>query len=234
MASVAELASGVRAALQQVATARTALVRLVTPIEEAGHTYTQIGQGSSRPELDNAAACLRTAYGQCREIVTILDQVTALATAYLTSIIGAPWQLAGEEVENLRRELPPPITAAERGTGRKTHGRWVGEDGISRKIVSGQDAVSSLATDRLRRLGIRRTPSVATHAEMKLAAILARRHEATGRPQHASIVINHKPCFGELGCPTLLPWMLPEGCSLTVYAPHYRRTFTGGATNDPA
>lgn len=87
-----------------------------------------------------------------------------------------------------------------------------------------------MVTERLRSLGIRRTPSVATHAEMKLAALLARRHEDTGRPQHASVVINNTPCFGELSCPELLPQMIPEGCSLTVYAPQYRRTFTGGAT----
>jgi hypothetical protein len=117
MASVAELAAGVRAALQQIGTTRAALARLVAPSEEAGHTYAQIGQGSTRPELDNAAAHLRTAYDQCREIVAILDRVTTLSNVYLTSIIGAPWQLAGEEVENLRHELPPPITAAERGTG---------------------------------------------------------------------------------------------------------------------
>nr|WP_245589831.1 DddA-like double-stranded DNA deaminase toxin [Amycolatopsis balhimycina] len=30
------------------------------------------------------------------------------------------------------------------------------------------------------------------------------------------------------GCDTLLPVILPKGYSLTVHAPNYRKTFTGG------
>jgi hypothetical protein len=90
--------------------------------------------------------------------------------------------------------------------------------------------MASAAEQRLRSLGFRRRLSVATHVEMKLAAYLALRCDSTRTPQHATVVLNHTPCFGDLGCAELLPVMLPEGCSLTVHAPHYRRTFTGGAT----
>ncbi|HYS41548.1 MAG TPA: DddA-like double-stranded DNA deaminase toxin, partial [Pseudonocardiaceae bacterium] len=37
-------------------------------------------------------------------------------------------------------------------------------------------------------------------------------------------------CRRPAGCGRLLPVMLPDGCSLTVHAPGYRRRFTGGMT----
>jgi hypothetical protein len=225
VASIEELAAGVREALRQIAEACAALRSVVAPVEEAGWAYAQLGNGSQRSELADAAAHLRTAYTQCRETVSTLGQATDRANAYLASITG---KLTADQVETLRRELPPPIPPAERGTGRKTHGRWVGADGVPRKIVSGDDRLARAADETLRGLGYQPL-AVADHAEMKIAAYLRQRHEKTGSPQHAAIVQNNEPCFGELGCGELLPVMLPEGCSLTVYAPHYRRTFTGGA-----
>lgn len=46
--------------------------------------------------------------------------------------------------------------------------------------------------------------------------------------QHASVVINYVPCRLKWGCDNLLPVILPEGYTLTVYGPNYRKTFTGG------
>jgi hypothetical protein len=69
---------------------------------------------------------------------------------------------------------------------------------------------------------------VASHAEMKVAAIIREQHTRTGQAQHATIVINNLPCEGPFGCDELLPTMLPAGCSLTVHAPSYRRRFIGG------
>lgn len=86
-----------------------------------------------------------------------------------------------------------------------------------------------LADTQLRELGYRPL-SVARHVEVKVAAELRRRHEQTGTPQHATIVQNNVPCPGAFGCPRVLPVMLPDGCSLTVYGPNYRCTFTGGAS----
>ncbi|MGW6932880.1 DddA-like double-stranded DNA deaminase toxin [Lentzea sp. NPDC054927] len=46
--------------------------------------------------------------------------------------------------------------------------------------------------------------------------------------RHASVVINYVPCRMKWGCDNLLPVLLPEGFTLTVYGPNYRKTFTGG------
>ncbi|HEX4702803.1 MAG TPA: DddA-like double-stranded DNA deaminase toxin [Pseudonocardiaceae bacterium] len=232
--------------VRQVTAARTAVVRVALPIEKAGRMYAQLGDGSAQPGLAESAAYLRTAYDQCREAVAILDQAVDRANTYLASVAGAgsapteppvaispappagkPWQLTGEQVETLRRELPPPITPAERGTGRKTHGRWVGADGMTRTVVSGADSTAQAAFAWLRQHGV--LPVSATHAEMKLAYHLRTAAERTGSPHQATIVVNNRVCAGPLGCATLLPVMLPAGCTLTVHAPNYRRTFTGGA-----
>jgi hypothetical protein len=248
VASIEELAADTRAILAQVAAACRAVMGVAAPIEEAGRMYAQLGMGSTEPDLADSAACLRAAYAQCREALALLDQGVDRLNAYLTVIVGTPadhapqlaaasparstgepWKLTGSQVEKLRRALPPPITANERGTGRKTHGRWVGTDGMERPIMSGQDELAEIANKALQRLGLR-TLSVADHAEMKVAALLRQQFEATGTPQHATIVQNNEPCYGRLGCPAVLPFMLPAGCTLTVRAPNYRRTFTGGAT----
>jgi hypothetical protein len=47
--------------------------------------------------------------------------------------------------------------------------------------------------------------------------------------RNITVVINHRPCKGRLGCEGLVPVVLPEGYSLTVHAPNYRKRFTGGA-----
>jgi hypothetical protein len=202
VASIEELTAGVRAVLAQVAAARAALTGVAAPIEEAGRTYAQLGAGSAEPDLADSAACLRTAYIQCRNTVAMLDQADDRLDAYLAAIIGTPigrtappaaanpapptgepWRLTGDRVDKLRGELPPPITSAEWGTGRKTHGRWVGPDGVVRKIVSGESSVPAKARRYFAALGL----------AVELTSV-----------------------------------MLPEGCSLTVHAPNYRRTFTGG------
>src|SRR5882757_3680669 len=158
------------------------------------------------------------------------------AERYLATIVGsAPpteqprpgRQLDTNQADRLRRELPPPITAAERGTGRKTHGRWFGADGVARCVVSGFDEWATHA-DRMFQRWAKVPFVVASHAEMKVAAQLRAEFERTGRPQHATVVLNSEPCPRKKGCAALLPVMLPEGCSLTVHAPNYRRRFTGG------
>jgi hypothetical protein len=127
VASIEEVVSAVRAALAQVANARRALVNAAIPVEAAGRALVELGTGSQQPDLPDSAAHMRTAYEQCRQTVALLDQAADLANAYLAAIAGVPdhepWKPIRNEVDKLRRELPPPITAAERGTGRKTHGR---------------------------------------------------------------------------------------------------------------
>lgn len=128
-------------------------------------------------------------------------------------------------MRELLAALPPPVV---KGTGSKTHGRWLDEDGTAHAISSGQDAA---ADDTRRLLETRGMPAasaaaVATtsHVELKLAAEQVR----DGRC-HVDVVVNNEPCQGVFGCERLLPILLPAGYSLTVHSPNYRRTFTGGA-----
>jgi hypothetical protein len=243
MASIEDLVAGIQAALARVATARAQVERVAAPIEDAGRTYAQLGVGSQRHELSDSAAHLRLAYERCRNALAMLDHATRLADAYLATITRAsggpvepspggqparkPWQLTEQEVARLHGALPAPITTAERGTGRKTHGRWVGADGQVRSINSGKDGISRGALAWLL-TQVHRPVSSSTHAEMKLAYYLRQMHERSGQPQHATIVVNNLVCKGPHSCATLLPVMLPAGCTLTVHAPNYRRTFTGG------
>jgi nucleic acid/nucleotide deaminase of polymorphic system toxin len=232
VASIGEVAAGVRAALNVVVAVRAQLTAGLNPIDAAGEAYARLGAGSSQPDLPTAAAQAQQSAEQIRQAIAILDQATAAAERYLATIVGpAPptEQLDTNQVDRLRRELPPPITAAERGTGRKTHGRWFGADGVVRQVVSGKDEWSTYADDVFDRIG-EGLFWIARHAEMKVGAQLRAEYERTGQPQHATVVLNREPCGLEKGCAALLPVMLPAGCSLTVYAPNYRCTFTGGKT----
>jgi hypothetical protein len=232
VASIGEVAAGVRAALKAVVAVRAQLTAGLDPIDAAGEAYARLGDGSSQPDLPTAAAQAQQSAQQIRQAIAVLDQATAAAERYLATIVGpAPpnEQLDTNQVDRLRRELPPPITAAERGTGRRTHGRWVGGDGVVRSVVSGKDEWSKYVDVVFDRMGESRL-AVAHHAEMKVAARLRDRFDRTGEPQQATVVLNHEPCKSWKGCAALLPVLLPEGCSLTVHAPNYRRTFTGGMT----
>jgi len=230
VASIGEVAAGVRAALKAVEAVRAQLTAGLNPIDAAGEAYARLGAGSSQPDLPTAAAQAQQSAEQIRQAIAVLDQATAAAERYLATIVGpAPptEQLDTNQVDRLRRELPPPITAAERGTGRKTHGRWVGADGVVRSVVSCIDEWSKYGDNVFDRMGIGRL-WITRHAEMKVGAQLRAEFERTGQPQHATVVLNFEPCRERRGCARLLPVMLPEGCSLTVHAPNYRRTFTGG------
>jgi hypothetical protein len=244
--SVAEIASNIRTALDAAGKARAHLLAALEPAERASASYARLGAGTTQPDLPAAASEARRSADTIRRALASVDKAADAARAWLASIAGpavtpnqparsttAPtrpaWQLGPAEVERLRGELPPPIKAAERGTGLKTHGRWVGADGVVRPVVSGVDEWSRYVDTVFRRLG-RRIFTIGPHAEMKVAARLRAEFERTGQPQHATIVLNNEPCALPKGCATLLPVMLPEGCALTVHAPNYRRTFTGGAT----
>jgi len=94
MASIEDLVAGIQAALARVATARAQVERVATPIEDAGHTYAQLGVGSQRHELSDSAAHLRLAYERCRNALAMLDHATRLADDYLATItrhLAARW-----------------------------------------------------------------------------------------------------------------------------------------------
>lgn len=128
-----------------------------------------------------------------------------------------------EHVEKLRAQLPPPVTP---GTGQKTHGRWfaAGQSEAS-AIVSGQAPESAEAWELLKATDFPEpgAPVTVTHVETKVAVTMRR-----DRIQHATVVLNHRPCRDRYGCDTVVPVLLPEGSTLTVHAPNYRKTYTGG------
>ncbi|MEV7548159.1 DddA-like double-stranded DNA deaminase toxin [Amycolatopsis sp. NPDC089917] len=123
---------------------------------------------------------------------------------------GTPGQVTTETIERLKRELPDPIKPDDRG--RKTHGRWVGQDGKVHETVSGRDDDAALAMKQLQAKGIPRKPLRTSDVEMKLAARMADKGIT-----EATVIINNVPCEGVLSCDTLVPILLPDGSALTVH-----------------
>jgi hypothetical protein len=135
--------------------------------------------------------------------------------------------ISDERLAALRRELPPPIKST--ASGRKTHGRWIGDDGMAQQITSGVDNDSRAADERLRQLGIPMRPTRTADVEMKVAARMI-----SDDIRHATVLINNTPCRGRLSCDTLVPIMLPDGATLTVHGVNedgtlFRKRYTGGA-----
>jgi type IV secretory pathway VirB10-like protein len=246
MAGVQELAAAVRTALGKLPTAK--LTEAAGLLGEAVHALTQTG--SQQPEVQAAITGLNATEQGIGDVTNVVGRVNGTLTGYLERIgtttppedadatAGPPTQptaasspatttpdgqrLTRERAEALQAELPPPVTTM---TGQKTHGRWVDEDGQAHEIVSGKDADAAEAAQLLREKGIPQRGDVTTTAdvEQKIAARMVRE----GR-KHVEVVLNNRPCRGVFGCDTLLPVILPKGYSLTVHAPNYRKTFTGG------
>ncbi|GLY47969.1 DddA-like double-stranded DNA deaminase toxin [Lentzea sp. NBRC 102530] len=115
-----------------------------------------------------------------------------------------------ERASQLRKELPPPVQPR---SGQKTHGRWfTGAAGEAESIVSGVDDMAAAAEQHLAGIGVPAVPITTSDVELKLAV-----HMAQQGIRDATVVINHMPCKGDFGCDTLVPVVLPEGSSLTVY-----------------
>jgi Double-stranded DNA deaminase toxin A len=73
----------------------------------------------------------------------------------------------------------------------------------------------------------RRIPARASDVEMKLAA-----HMRVNRIRSVTLVVNHIPGEGPLGCDALVPVILPKGYTLTVYGANgFVREYKGGATS---
>ncbi|GAA3432829.1 hypothetical protein GCM10018954_024320 [Kutzneria kofuensis] len=134
---------------------------------------------------------------------------------------------SADQIERLRAELPSPVVP---GTGQKTHGRWVAQGGTAQQLVSGRDELSTKVNDQLRAQGCPWLPArTADDVELKLAALMREQGQTDPGMRHVTLVINNRPCKGDLSCDELVPVILPAGYSLTVHAPNYRKRFTGGA-----
>lgn len=188
----------------------------------------------------DAIAQLREAEEHLRQVLTLAASVRRCAEQYLTDIgagvDSAPQSVTGTaagpssralspgEIAEITGALPPAVPKPN-PTGRKTHGRWVDEEGRIHEAVSGRDDDSAEAWRILReaKIPLPAEPVAVTHVEIKLAARMVRESR-----RHMEVVINNRPCPGRFGCDVLLPAILPEGYSMTVHGPGYRQTFTGG------
>ncbi|WP_328448021.1 DddA-like double-stranded DNA deaminase toxin [Amycolatopsis sp. NBC_00438] len=228
-----------------------ALTRTADLLEEAQQTLEDASRSSGSQDLRNAVAGLAEARRLTAVVQDLVSRTASGLTAYLGTLgvkppsapqsspaagtIPSPPEparkptrtadgrrLSHEQAAALAAVLPPPVT---RSTGQKTHGRWVDEHGQAHELVSGNDAGSDAAWTLLQERGIplKAAPVTVSHVEQKLAA----RMVAEGR-NHVDLVLNNRPCRNAFGCDTLLPIMLPSGYSVTIHAPNYRKTFTGG------
>ena len=133
-------------------------------------------------------------------------------------------RLDPKRVQELQRELPPQVPKPN-PESKKTHARWIDASGNVQQGVSGEDQYSEAAAELFKAAGVppNKKLSIVTHAEVKVVAQMIEAGQ-----QHSEVVINNRPCPGPLGCDALLAVILPEGSSLTVHGPNYRKTFTGG------
>ncbi|MGQ0840552.1 DddA-like double-stranded DNA deaminase toxin [Actinokineospora sp.] len=97
--------------------------------------------------------------------------------------------------------------------------------GLRHPRLSGEDAESDEVWQRLVAAGVpeKFKPMSIDHVEMKVALRMVK-----SGSRDVELAINNRPCRGLWSCRVLLPILLPEGYTLTVYGPHYQGTFTGG------
>ncbi len=118
--------------------------------------------------------------------------------------------------EPFRLKLPERLVS--RGYSPKTRGIWVDDHGNEHDLISGRHDPEYLdAQRRAEELDLVREPhKMATAADVELKFAMKMRRLGI---RHARIVLNNRPCPGELGCDELLPRFLPPGSELTVYGP---------------
>ena len=260
MASIREVAARVRAACEKGRQARSALERAEDLAEEAHDELVRTLAGSTDPDVDPMPASFLAVKDGCKGYLwPLLNEAVKAAESYANRLAAegsrnpgpatqrprqpptaqppqqsparqaepdGPFDIPTERIEQLRRELPPPVVA---GTGQKTRGYWIGADGTAQPVVSGRDDDADEADARLRDMGMPRKSAKTGDVEIKLATRMVREGI-----RHATILINNEPCIGPFGCDTLVPALLPEGASLTVYGTdeqgeRVRKRYTGGA-----
>lgn len=243
--SLEEVAAQIAHACETADKAGEAFAHALESLQDALAQFAHIMDGSVDPAAETTYAYWRQALDGIQELTELLDDATVRTRAYLTSLNSPthaepdvqqlertpppqarPHEIDQESVDRLRGELPPPILDQ---LGPKTHGRWIGPDGKVRPIMSGRDEMSTAADARMRQLGMTRPITKTSDVEIKLVMEML----ANGI-EHATVVINHEPCKGRLSCDTLVPILLPEGATLTVYGTTrqgmaFRKRYTGGA-----
>jgi hypothetical protein len=210
-------------------------------LDEGRTALAQALQGTTEQEAARAQGLLDEAAAALEQLKGLARRVIAEVSAYRTSLQGSPPPaLDGQrqqatspppsteppEVAAARAELPPPVV---KGTRTRTHGQWSSSDAPAdrKPITSGTRDDFYADTQRyLQQNGMGQTV-IGSHVETKVAVYM--RQEGI---RDVTVVINHQPCEGPLGCDTLLPRVLPEGSTLTVYGTaqdgtHTKHTYRG-------
>jgi nucleic acid/nucleotide deaminase of polymorphic system toxin len=120
-----------------------------------------------------------------------------------------------------------PVRKATRSYSPKTRGIWMDDDGTEHDLISGRhDPEFEEAQRHAERLGLVDPPSIlSTAADVELKFAMRMRRDGI---RSARIVLNNRPCPGDLGCNKLLPSFLPPGSQLTVYGPSgFKHTYYG-------
>lgn len=132
---------------------------------------------------------------------------------------------AGEVLKRLpKRDVGP-------GRSAKTRGFWRDGSGRDHLLVSGRHEEDYKAAQRhAEKLELVISPHLlSTAADVELKFAMRMRREGV---TNARIVLNQKPCRGDLSCHTLLRRFLPPGSRLTVYAPDFEYTYEGDVEAD--
>lgn len=242
MASLGNVGEALRRVLDKIDQSITAHHQAADLAEQARALLRVAGSGTLQADVEQTCALFTRAIegisepeGQVSTLATAADVIrsylhrheigheTSTAAPDAATASTPPRHGSSEQVETLRDQLPPPV---QPGTGRRTHGRWIasGDDEVS-AIVSGRDAASEQAWELLRATDFPEpgAPVTVTHVETKVAVTMRQKGI-----RHATVVLNNRPCRDRYGCDTVVPVLLPEGSTLTVHAPNYRKTYTGG------
>jgi len=239
--NVDEIAAALSTAEEKAGGADAHFDQAVTALEECCAALAQALQGATDQGAVSAQGLLAEAVDALGALRDLVKRGVADVRTYRTSLTGSqPVAPAAQsqpttspkpateppEVAAARAELPPPVV---KGTRTKTHGQWSSADAPADRqpITSGtRDDLYADTQRYLQANGMGQTV-IGSHVETKVAV-----HMRQEGIRDVTVVINHQPCEGPLGCDTLLPRVLPEGSTLTVYGTaqdgtHTKHTYTG-------
>lgn len=245
--SIGDVVEQLDVVLDKIEATRTSLTRAAASMDEATETFGAAVSGTTAPDALLALAYFEAAEPDIRSSLAVLKAVEDSLRAYRTHVVGessppsdtpdpranrsrstdtaaVPDPVTPERVEELRRELPPPVLSS---TGQKTHGRWIDPDGNVHREMSGKDRNSEMALRFFEEIRARRIPVTVVDVEIKLAI-----HMRNNDIRSTTLVLNNLPCRGPLGCNALIPVILPPGYTMTVYGPNgFRQTYEGGGSS---
>ncbi|GAB3555441.1 hypothetical protein J2S53_003423 [Actinopolyspora lacussalsi] len=191
--------------------------------EYALPTLTEIGQGSTSPELAEAVALLEQARELIDDVLALSDNTRGHLVNYLATL--------GVTSERPPPSLPHPSTFPRVPTDAARDRTWI--DQVRQRLpehtggqttelteTSGRDEASERARLNLHNSTVfpsddRGAPTVYTHVETKYAPRMKERGQT-----HGVIVLNKDMCSGQRGnCYQAVRAILPRGSTLVVWKP---------------